>query len=353
MDNCKGKIWIDLDNSPHVPLFKPIMEELHKRGYSVMLTARDCFQVCALAELHNLPYRRIGRHYGKHKVMKAFGLVFRALQMAPAALRGKPDLALSHGSRSQMILCTLLRIPMVMMTDYEHAKPFPGVKPDWMIVPESLPEHSMSLKKDRVSRYQGIKEDVYVPRFMPERGVLQQLGIDEQDVVVTLRPPATEAHYFKAESEELFEATIDWLGSVPDLRMIMLPRNEKQACFVREKWPELVANGKVLIPSQVIDGLNLIWHSDLVISGGGTMNREAAALGVPVYSIFRGELGAVDKYLSDTGRLMLIKNVKEMLANIALKKRARPETPEKTDRPALRQIVDTLESILRGQITGK
>jgi len=353
MDSSKGRIWIDLDNSPHVPFFKPIVEELSKRGYSVMLTARDCFQVCALAELHNLPYRRVGRHYGKNKIMKGFGLLFRAFQLVPVTLQWKPDLALSHGSRSQMILCSLLRIPMVMMTDYEHAKGLPGLRPDWMIVPQSLPEHGMALRKEQVGRYEGIKEDVYVPSFVPEQGVLRRLGIDEHDVVVTLRPPATEAHYFKLESQELFEATIAWLGTAPDLRMVMLPRNERQECFVKEKWPELLSSGKVIIPSEIVDGLNLIWYSDLVISGGGTMNREAAALGVPVYSIFRGELGAVDKYLSDTGRLMLIKNVKDMLNKIPLKKRVRPEFPEKADRPALGQIVDLLESILARQLHGR
>lgn len=348
MDNSKGKIWIDLDNSPHVPLFKPIVQELGRRGYSVMLTARDCFQVCALAELHSLPYQRVGRHYGKNKLMKGIGLVFRALQLIPVTWRWKPDLALSHGSRSQMILCRLLNIPLVMMTDYEHAKGLPGLRPDWMILPQALPDH-FAVGKEKISRYDGIKEDVYVPSFVPEQGVLQRLGIDDHDIVVTLRPPATEAHYFKPQSQELFEAVIAWLGSVPDLRVIVLPRNEKQAEFVRQSWPELLASGKVIIPSQVVDGLNLIWYSDLVISGGGTMNREAAALGVPVYSIFRGELGAVDKYLSDTGRLKLIANVEEMLANIPLKKRSRPAAPDNGERPALRQIVDHLESILASQ----
>ena len=348
MDNGKGKIWIDLDNSPHVPLFKPIVQELGRRGYSVMLTARDCFQVCALAELHRLPYQRVGRHYGKNKLMKGIGLVFRALQLIPVTWRWKPDLALSHGSRSQMILCRLLNIPLVMMTDYDHAKGLPGLRPDWMILPRALPDH-FAVGREKISRYDGIKEDVYVPSFVPEQGVLQRLGIDDHDVVVTLRPPATEAHYFRAQSEELFEAVIAWLGSVPDLRVIVLPRNEKQADFVRQSWPELLASGKVIIPAQVVDGLNLIWYSDLVISGGGTMNREAAALGVPVYSIFRGELGAVDKYLSDTGRLKLIANVEEMLAGIALKKRSRPATPDNGERPALRQIVDHLESILARQ----
>jgi predicted glycosyltransferase len=153
MATNKGKIWIDLDNSPHVPFFNPIMEELKKRGYSVMLTARDCFQVCALADFHKLSYQRIGRHYGKHKIMKGVGLIYRAIQMAPAALRGKPDLALSHGSRSQTIICNLLQIPNVLMTDYEHAKAFPCVRPDWMIVPTSYPEHTILSRKERVGRY--------------------------------------------------------------------------------------------------------------------------------------------------------------------------------------------------------
>ena len=345
MNNPKARIWIDLDNSPHVPLFKPIVEELEKRGHEVMLTARDCFQVCALAELHEMPAKRVGRHYGKMKLAKGFGLLFRALQLAPVTVRFKPDIALSHGSRSQMILCTLLRIPMVVMTDYEHAKPFPGTRPDYMIIPEALPMH-MLLDKERISRYQGIKEDVYVPTFKPEKGVLRKLGIDGGDVVVTLRPPATEAHYFKQESQELFEATMEWLGSSPNLRVIILPRNDKQGEYIRERWPQFLESGKMIIPSEVVDGLNLIWYSDLVISGGGTMNREAAALNVPVYSIFRGELGAIDRYLSENGRLTLIRDPQEMLAKISLTKRNRPPFPDNGDRPALHQIVNHLESIL-------
>lgn len=350
MDTYKAKIWIDLDNSPHVPLFKPIGLELNRRGYEVLFTARDCFQVCALADLHRLSYVKVGRHWGKNKVMKGLGLLCRALQLVPATLRFRPDVALSHGSRSQMILCTLLRIPMVVMFDYEHAKPFPGTRPDWMIVPEALPEEGMLRDRERVGRYAGIKEDVYVPDFVPDPGVLPRLGIHEDEIVVTLRPPATEAHYFRQESLELFEGTMERLGSAPGVRVVILPRNDKQADFIRQRWSAGIDCGKMVIPSEVIDGLNLIWHSDLVISGGGTMNREAAALGVPVYSIFRGELGAVDRYLADQGRLVLIRDAKEMRENVALRKRSRPEMVQQESRPALRQIVDHLESILARQM---
>ena len=75
----KKRIWIDLDNSPHVPFFSPIIGELNKLGYEVLLTARDCSQTCGLADLFHLQYKRIGRHYGKHKIFKVAGTVFRAL----------------------------------------------------------------------------------------------------------------------------------------------------------------------------------------------------------------------------------------------------------------------------------
>src|SRR6202158_4197636 len=98
------KIWIDLENSPHVPFFKPIIEDLEKRGHSVLVTARDCCQVCELAYLFHVQYKRIGHHYGKHTLAKLAGLGVRVLQLAPSILSEKPDLAISHGSRSLFVL---------------------------------------------------------------------------------------------------------------------------------------------------------------------------------------------------------------------------------------------------------
>lgn len=348
MNKYKKKIWVDMDNSPHVPFFKPIIEELINRGYQVMLTARDCYQVCKLADLYSMDYQRIGIHYGKHKIVKGIGLLYRAAQLAPSVMKGKPDLALSHGSRSQMILSSLLRIPTVMMTDYEHAKGVPFFRPDWLIIPEILPGDFLAGSPIKIRRYSGIKEDVYVPSFKPEIGILDQLGIDSKNVVVTVRPPATEAHYFRPESLQLFNAVMDWLGSEEQVSMILLPRNEHQAAYVRAKWPELFLTGKVVIPAQIVEGLNLIWFSDLVISGGGTMNREAAALGVPVYSIFRGDLGSIDQHLSDCGRLTLVKNVEEMRTKVVLMKRDRSKAMGDVNRPALQQIVDNVQAILEG-----
>ena len=128
----KKKIWIDLDNSPHVPFFKPIMEELTKNGFQVVLTARDCSQTCALADRNEFRYERIGRHFGKNKLAKVFGLLVRALQLVPFALKEKPALAVSHGSRAQVVTSTLLGIPSVLIFDYEFVQ---LVKPTWVILP--------------------------------------------------------------------------------------------------------------------------------------------------------------------------------------------------------------------------
>ena len=341
------KIWIDLDNSPHVPLFKPIIDELKRRGYSVLLTARDCFQVCGLADLLNMHYTRIGRHYGKNKFLKVVGLVIRSMQMIPTVLRNKPVFALSHGSRSQLLLSSILRIPSCIMADYEYTQGLVFINPTWVIFPEMIPDDAIDLPAERIRKYPGLKEDIYVPDFKPSPEILRLLGLGKDDLVVTIRPPATEAHYHNPESDKLFYAVVEFLGHHPDVRMVILPRNEiKQTAFVKETWSEWCATGKIIIPAHVVNGLDLIWYSDLVVSGGGTMNREAAALGVPVYSIFRGKIGAVDRYLAESGRLILLENVEDVKTKIRLIPRDRSENFNHGNRTALQQIVDHIIAIL-------
>jgi hypothetical protein len=314
-------IWIDLDNSPHVPFFRPIVKELNARGYSVLLTARDCFQVCGLAEQLHLECKPIGRHYGKKRIMKLLGLGIRTLQLLPSVRRARPVLAVSHGSRSQLVAAKLLGIRTLQIADYEFAKIWAVVRPSWAMTPTMIPSDAMHLSIDRILKYPGIKEDVYVPSFVPQDGIRQQLGILESEIMVSIRPPASEAHYHSPNSDKLFEATIAHLAKAPEVRMVVLPRTAKQGHEIEAAWPELCSSGKLLIPKQVLDGLNLIWYSDLVISGGGTMNREAAALGVPVYSIFRGTIGAVDNYLATEGRLVLLESPADLATKLSLRHR--------------------------------
>ncbi len=342
-----GKVvWIDLDNTPHVPFFKPIIRELTKRGHQVRLTARDAFQVCELAEASGLVFKKVGRHYGKNTWMKVLGLAYRSAELAPSAFFPRPDLALSHGSRSQVLLAKLLGIPTVMIDDYEHSRYLPLTKATWFILPEAIPDGVYPHRQDRVLRYSGIKEDVYAPDFKPEPAMLKELGLTTEDLVVTIRPPATEAHYHSTESDRLFATVMKLVLGTPGAKAVMLPRNKKQEMDMRNQSPEWFVGSKVIVPGKALNGLNLLWYSDLVVSGGGTMNREAAALGVPVYSIFRGKPAAVDARLQQEGRLILVESAEAVPKKILMNRRDKNGTPDCQSHPALQNILTHVENIL-------
>ena len=190
-----------------------------------------------------------------------------------------------------------------------------------LLVPELLPDDILAQQLDlaTVVKYPGFKEEVYVRDFKPDRSFLNRLNIDASQVLITIRPPADEAHYHNPESDSLLDAVLARLLHKPNVVLLLLPRTRKQ----KEHILNLVKKkptGKIIIPSGVINGLDLIWHSDLVISGGGTMNREAAVLGVPAYSIFRGKSGAIDRFLAERGKLTFIKDVDDFNM-IRIKKR--------------------------------
>jgi uncharacterized protein len=339
------RIWIDLDNSPHVPFFFPIINELKKRNCEVILTARDCAQTCGLADLFKMSYKRIGRHYGKSTVFKVAGTVLRALQLLQKMKSEKPDLTVSHGSRAQMLAAMLLRVPSVAIMDYEHVKGF--IRPTWVMLPEVISENAVKHERAHILRYPGIKEDVYVPDFHPDLKIRNALNIGPEEILITIRPPATQAHYHNPEAEVLLSTIINYLGNLENARMVILPRNEEQAELLKNTWPEWHALKKIIIPEQVIDGLNLLWNSDLAISGGGTMNREAAALGVPVYSIFRGKTGDVDKYLVKMNRLVMLESPKDFTEKLIIVKRSIPEEMGRLNHVTLNTVVENILKALQ------
>lgn len=352
-DGSAPKIWIDLDNSPHVPFFVPIIDELENCGFKVILTARDSSNVNDLLRLFKLRCRIVGGPGGRNKFKKVAATCWRSLQLMRIAIAHKPDLAVSHGSRSQVLTCMLLGIPSIIIFDYEFAN-FSIFKfarllgKNWLMAPEVISGLNQNgHMRDDLLHYPGIKEDVYVPRFKPDAGIKHHLELWDNLIVVTARPPANDAHYFNPESEKLFSAAMEFLTTHPETKIVLLPRNHKQAAHLRERWGSAFASGKVTIPDSAVDGLNLIWHSDLVISGGGTMNREAAALGVPVYSVYRGRIGAVDQYLARINRLVLIESTSEVEHKILLKRRSRAEQPSAINSNALGKIIDNIGLVLR------
>src|SRR4030095_8954621 len=175
----KSRIWIDLDNTPHVPFFEPILEELRARDFPLLVTARDAFQVCDLADKKRLHYIKVGRHHGKHRLAKAAGLAYRSLQLAPLVLKERPALGVSHGARSQLLLSTWLRIPTLLIEDYEHSE-FPlMMRPTWVMAPDVISNDLLGCKNGNIRKYVGIKEDVYVWKLHPDLALLGELGLIE------------------------------------------------------------------------------------------------------------------------------------------------------------------------------
>jgi predicted glycosyltransferase len=348
------KVWIDLENSPHIPFFEPIIKELERRGCEVVLTARDCFQVCELADMAGLKYRKIGHHYGKHRIAKVVGLGIRVLQMAPFVLREKPAISVSHGSRTSFVLSAILGIPSITIADYEYADHrlttwLGSVQKKWVMTPEVIPSdifEKNGMPKDHVLHYPGIKEDVYTPFFHPDPSLKDTLGLQATDVVVTIRPPATEAHYHNPESEKLLLAVFKLLGTHPEVKTILLPRTPRQEAELRQAIPDLFAAERIVVPKHAVNGLDLIWYSDVVISGGGTMNREAAALGIPVYSLFRGTMGAVDKHLAETGRLVLLESERDVREKLRLVPRSKTVAFRPRQRATLEAVVNHISAVL-------
>lgn len=345
-ENSNKTIWIDMDNSPHVPFFAPIIESLGELGYRIEISARNYSQTVQLAELYDLNYVAIGKHQGKNKLLKVIGLIYRAIQLIPFALKRKPVIAISHGSRSQMLAAHFLRIPVVLFIDYEYIQTIPFVKPNILFLPQIISNEGLKNIAKQIIHYPGIKENLYVPSFMPNADIIKDLNIDTNKIIVTLRPPAHEAHYHNPESEKLFDDIIRFLTGIESVQIIILPRDPKQNKSIEEDYKNYITTKQIIIPETVFNGLDLIWYSDLVISGGGTMNREAAALGVPVYSIFKGKIGDVDKYLAETNKLVFINNIDEFKNKVKIKKRDKKKPSNNISSITLKTIVLSLKNYI-------
>jgi predicted glycosyltransferase len=324
----------------------PIRRELARRGCEIVMTARDAYQVCSLADHYGLEYRRVGRHLGGGLLFKVAGLFIRAAQLLSFALKTRPHLALSHGSRSQTLLCNLLGIPTVGLDDYEHSTTPLFARPKWEMVPDALVESGYHSPRGRTLTYPGIKEDVYVSRHQMDGDALSDLNLEAKELVVTVRPPASEAHYHNPESERLLEEFMLVARETSGCRVVLLPRNPRQAATLHTRYPEWFDDGRTVVPERALNGLALLCASDLVVSGGGTMNREAAALGIPVYSIFKGQLGAVDRKLEKQGRLTIVRNAGDVRNQIQMRKRDRSTPREIQTSQSLQRIIDHLGEIL-------
>lgn len=314
--NAHGfRLWIDLDNSPHVPLFAPLIALLRKQGTEVMITARRFAQTVDLVEQLGIDATIVGEHAGRSKVKKVLNLPVRTLQLRNVVRRFAPHLALSHGSRTQVLAARLMGVPSVVMFDYEWTEMqiFSRIATHLLcpsiISDQRLQEAGVPLAKTQ--RYHGLKEYLYLPQFAPDPTFRQELGVAQDQLLVTIRPPGLIGNYHDSRSEAICQEVIRAAVANRDAVVVVLPKTRLEATLVHSALPDAPA-ARVVIPDRALPGLQLLYHSDLAISGGGTMNRESALLGTPTWSMFTGKRGAVDEHLSTHGTLCFLESEKDV-----------------------------------------
>jgi predicted glycosyltransferase len=289
--------------SAHVLVFRPLIGLLRERGHEVEISAREYAQTLQLLELHGLEAMVIGRHGGRSRLGKAHSLASRLRALRKWARPRDFDLALAHGSHELTMTARRLDVPSATTHDYEFAtlQHQLGMRAATkVIVPDSIPAErlaSFGVRPPKLLRYPGLKEEYYLSDFEPDPAVPERLGVDRDRVLVVLRPPPDVSLYHR-HSNPLFPQTLAFLGSLDTVHAVVLPRTEEQRDYVRE-----LALPSVIVPDRAVDAQSLIALADVVVSAGGTMNREAAALGVPVYTTYGGRLGGVDEELIRQGRL--------------------------------------------------
>ena len=291
-------VWIDLTNSPHVLVMRPVIERLRERGHDVEVTARDFAQTLGLCERFGIANTPIGRHRGGSLAAKARGLADRSLALTRWARRRRFDLALGHGSNDITVAAALLRIPSSTTFDYEWATVQHNVNcrlARAVVVPDAIPPERLYRygARGKLHAYPGLKEEYYLADFEPDTSVLGELSLDRSRPIAVVRTPPAVSLYHRFEND-LFAQVLDRLAG--SAQTVVLPRTPEQRT-------ELSRHPTLIIPDQAIDAQSLIAFADLVVSAGGTMNREAVALGTPVYTVFEGRLGAVDERLIAEGRL--------------------------------------------------
>jgi uncharacterized protein len=302
------RVWIDLTNSPHVLVMRPVIERLRADGHEVQVTARDFAQTLALCERFGIDHTAIGHHRGATLAGKARGLADRSLALLRWARGRHFDLALGHGSNDVTVAAALLRIPCSTTFDYEWATVQHTVNcrlAQTVVVPDLIPAERLYRygARGKIAAYPGLKEEYYLADFEPDPAILAQLSLDPAAPIVVVRTPPAVSLYHRFENDLFGEV----LARLRGAQTVVLPRTDEQRA-------ELVAAGGFIVPERAIDAQSLIAYADLMVSAGGTMNREAVALGTPVFTVFEGRLGAVDERLIADGRLRRLQSADEVVA---------------------------------------
>lgn len=312
------RVWIDITNSPHVLFFEPIIADLKNEGHEVTVTTRDYAQTIPLLDAKGIDYLLVGRHQGRSTLKKAWGLVSRSARLVWFGLTHRFDVAFGHNSNDVAVAARVLGIPQLLMFDYEHADLSHKLNcrmANSVMVPEFIPKDRITAhgaKPENVRHLPGLKEHVYLSRRTEGmREIRDDLGVDMDEVFCVVRPPATMSAYHRFEND-LFVGLMRHLAETEGTRVLIVPRTAEQRAELQPLLPE-----QVMFAEKVYDGPALLQEADLVVSAGGTMNREAVVLGTPAYTIFAGRIGAVDEELIRRGLLTRVESPED----VAIRKR--------------------------------
>jgi uncharacterized protein len=305
-------VWVDMTNVAHPVVLRPLIELLERGGHDVEITARPLSHTLDLLDAWGHPYTAIGHHGGASKAGKARAAVARVTQLARFARGRGFDYALAHVSTDLPPVCRALRIPNTTMLDYEWATLQNHVicrLATRVLVPEAIPPHRLrryGAKPPKLVRFPGLKEEYYLSSFEPDRSALENLGVPAGEPVCVVRTPPSYALYLGGSENELLPPLLRHLEGQGSWTVV-LTRNPAQRGAVNSLGLE-----RTIAPERAPDGRSLVALADALVSAGGTMNREAAVLGTPVWSIFEGPLGGVDELLIRQGRMRILRDPEEL-----------------------------------------
>jgi uncharacterized protein len=309
------RVWIDLSNSPHPPLFAPLSRLLDERGHEVLVTARNHAQTVALAREHWPGVAVVGGESGPGRAAKARLLADRIRALRSWARAHQPDVALSHNSYAQVGAARAGGIRAVTAMDFEYqpANHLAFRLANLVLLPEAVPRRIVrrqGARDAKVRRYPGLKEGLYVGDFEPDPAALSRLGVDpdREHPVVVIRTPPSGAIYHRFNNE-LFVPALRQIARQPQVRGVILARHRGQRRTLEE-----LALPNCVIPDAAVDARSLMYQADLVLGAGGTMTREAALMGVPTLSLYAGRVPAVDRWLEKRGALARLTSPEQIAA---------------------------------------
>lgn len=309
------KIWIDIQLPPGTQFFRPFISEFSEYG-EICVTARDCAETVGLLENFGIKHYVVGSEKSTISMVKVLNTIKRSLNLYQKVKNFDVCFALGnlhsiYVSKMKGKLCINFmdnELGLKGISERRSAFDFGVVKSqtwlaDAIIVPSVFPLEGLvadGMKRERIFTFNGLKEDVYLADYKPNSSILAEIPFDNY---IVIRPESSAI--YKENVPSLIPKLTKRLVS-EEFNIIYLPRNMKDVEMVQN----LRASGRIFIPERPLNGLDLCYFSQAVLSGSGTITREAVCMGKKAVSFFPGKnFLAVDLSLIRERRLLHSRNV--------------------------------------------